>query len=284
MREDARGGIGFLPSDSPYRPLCLALDGISLHLCSDLEGARRPLEEGAREGAASTPSVESICRAQLALLALDENDVGDAERQAELACAKVTHYGLGDHPTQALVFAVSSLVGAQRGRSEAATEDAKTAVRLQSGLREMSAWYEAETRITLARALLLLDDGLSARSHLGAAGRYLRKVDDAVVLREWLDAAWAEIDAADSVSGRWPLTPAELRLLHVLPTHFSFREIAEQSFVSQNTVKTQAQSIYRKLGVSSRAEAVACAQAAGLLDGEAQDSPDRGDALRLGRT
>ena len=66
--------------------------------------------------------------------------------------------------------------------------------------------------------------------------------------------------------GRWPLSPAELRLLHFLPTHLTFREIADDLFVSANTVKTQARSIYRKLGVSSRAEAVDCARAAGLLD------------------
>ncbi len=99
-----------------------------------------------------------------------------------------------------------------------------------------------------------------------------------MVLKEWLDAAWAEVETAGSVAGRWPLTPAELKLLHMLPTHYSFRQIADQSFVSQNTVKTQAQSVYRKLGVSSRAEAVACARAAGLLDAEAEDSPERGDA------
>ena len=67
------------------------------------------------------------------------------------------------------------------------------------------------------------------------------------------------------------MSPAELRLLHFLPTHLSFREIAEELFVSANTVKTQARSIYRKLGVSSRAEAVACARTAGLL--EAAPSP-----------
>ena len=85
--------------------------------------------------------------------------MGEAERQSQLAMAAAEHYGLSDHPTQALVFAVSALVRARRGRSDAATADAKTAVRLQSGLHEMSPWYEAETRITLARALLQLDDG-----------------------------------------------------------------------------------------------------------------------------
>lgn len=277
MREDVQAGLEFLGTDSPWRPLCHLIDGVSRHLCADREGAQRPLEDGARAAASGTPSIETLCRAQLSLLAIDEGDMGEAERQSLIALSQVDHYGLSDHPTQALVYAVSTLIRARRGRADAAMADAKIAVRLQSGLHEMTPWYEAETHITLARALLQLDDGVAARSHLGSAGRYLRKVDDATVLREWLDAAWAEAETADSVVGRWPLTPAELKLLHMLPTHFSFRQIADRSFVSQNTVKTQAQSVYRKLGVSSRAEAVACARAAGLLDAESEDSPEPGD-------
>ena len=56
--------------------------------------------------------------------------------------------------------------------------------------------------------------------------------------------------------GTSSLTTAELRLVPLLPTHLSFREIAAQLFVSPHTVKTQVKSIYRKLGVSSRGEAV----------------------------
>jgi LuxR family maltose regulon positive regulatory protein len=48
-----------------------------------------------------------------------------------------------------------------------------------------------------------------------------------------------------------------LRLLPLLSTHLSFREIGERLFVSSHTVKTQAYSAYWKLGVSSRSEAVA---------------------------
>ena len=69
--------------------------------------------------------------------------------------------------------------------------------------------------------------------------------------------------------------PAELQAPPHAPDPFSFRQIADQSFVSQNTVKTQAQSVYRKLGVSSRAEAVACARAAGLLDPRLKIHPSR---------
>ena len=53
-----------------------------------------------------------------------------------------------------------------------------------------------------------------------------------------------------------PLTAAEMRVLRYLPTHLSFEAIADELIVSRNTVKTQAIAAYRKLGVSSRAEAV----------------------------
>jgi LuxR family maltose regulon positive regulatory protein len=57
-----------------------------------------------------------------------------------------------------------------------------------------------------------------------------------------------------------------LRLLPHLTTHLSFREIGELLFVSRNTVKTQAISVYRKLGVSSRSDAIAQACELGLVD------------------
>ena len=62
------------------------------------------------------------------------------------------------------------------------------------------------------------------------------------------------------------LTAAELRVLPLLATHMSFREIAAELFVSRNTVRSQAISVYRKLGVSSRSQAVARSRKLGLLD------------------
>ena len=47
-----------------------------------------------------------------------------------------------------------------------------------------------------------------------------------------------------------------LRLVRLLPTHLSFPQIAERLYVSRHTVKSQVQSVYRKLGASSRREAV----------------------------
>src|SRR5438034_891752 len=52
----------------------------------------------------------------------------------------------------------------------------------------------------------------------------------------------------------------------LLATHFSFRESAEQLYVSRNTIKTQAIPVYRKLGVSSRSDAIAEARRLGLSE------------------
>ncbi len=69
------------------------------------------------------------------------------------------------------------------------------------------------------------------------------------------------------IPGASALTAAELRLLSMLPTHLSFPEIAEEMFLSPNTVKSQAVSIYRKLGASSRSQAVTRSRGLGLLEG-----------------
>jgi len=53
----------------------------------------------------------------------------------------------------------------------------------------------------------------------------------------------------------------------MLSTHLSFREMGEEMFLSPNTVKSEAISLYRKLGASSRNQAVTRARELGLLDG-----------------
>ena len=272
MREDSVRAYDRLPEDSPWRSLCRFTEGVGYHLAGDRRAARQALAEGARRGAALAPHVQTLCLAQLALIELDEDDLDAASGLAERSLATAERHGLNEYPTSALLFAVAALVRARHGRAADARTDVKRAAALLETFSELSPWYEAEARIALARALALLDDIPRARAQLADAGRFTTQVPDAPVLADWSRVAWRETDPETAVE-RWPLTPAELRLLHFMPTHLSFREIAEQLVVSANTVKTQAQAIYRKLGVSSRAEAVACAEAAGLI--EHRDVPGR---------
>ncbi len=53
----------------------------------------------------------------------------------------------------------------------------------------------------------------------------------------------------------------------MLATHLSFPEIGAEMFLSPHTIKSQAMSIYRKLGASSRHQAVTRSRELGLLEG-----------------
>ena len=140
-------------------------------------------------------------------------------------------------------------------------------------------WFEAEgeTEAAVAALAAVGQPERAARLIVGAAEcadparveRWLGLVDPgtspelaalAALLHSGSDGA-----AAPQVDGRPDLTAAELRLLPMLATHFSFREIGDRLYLSRHTVKTQAISTYRKLAVSSRSEAVEAAIAFGLI-------------------
>ncbi|TVR26347.1 MAG: hypothetical protein EA389_06025 [Ilumatobacter sp.] len=102
--------------------------------------------------------------------------------------------------------------------------------------------------------------------------RAQRVLDDLPVADLFADlASWQRGTAPVTGRGRSvdivePLTQKELEVLSRLPSHATYRAIGAQLYVSVNTVKTYVSSIYRKLGVSSRAEAVEVARKCGLLE------------------
>ena len=163
---------------------------------------------------------------------------------------------------------MSAIVRAHRGRVEAAQTDFHAARRLRGGLTDFAAWYMVELDVVLARAAVRLSELVVARELLASATRTIRLVPDADMVAAWLEDSWAQLDLVLGPEAAPPasLTTAELRTLRFLPTHLSFREIAERSYVSANTVKTQANAVYRKFDVSCRSDAVAQARRLGLLD------------------
>ena len=62
-----------------------------------------------------------------------------------------------------------------------------------------------------------------------------------------------------------PLTSSEIAVLRFLPSHMTNQEIADALFLSINTVKTHLRSVYRKLGVATRRQAIARGGKLGLL-------------------
>ena len=129
-------------------------------------------------------------------------------------------------------------------------------------------WLSVQVRLELARAYVTLRDRNAAHALVDEARAILTLRPELGVLAEQVAALEDEIEAMPEAAGGGTsgLTRAELRLLPLLSTHLSFREIGERLFVSRNTIKTQAISVYRKLGVSSRSDAIARATELGLVD------------------
>jgi LuxR family maltose regulon positive regulatory protein len=260
IRWHAAGGDGAL-----WDALACFVAGAAAQLAGDRAEAMARLQAGARASAVGAPHVQVACLAQLTMLALDADDRELAVALSTRARAQVERYGLGGLPPTALALAASALVRAHRGLIEAAQADLRAALELRAALTDFPAWYEAEVALLCARAALKVSDVSLSRDQLAVATRLLERVPSGVLLHAWLSDAHAELAAADAGPAAM-LTAAELRVLRFMPTHLSFREIAGRTFVSPNTVKTQANAVYRKLGVSGRSEAVDAARACGLLD------------------
>ena len=268
MAADAARFTELEAEDSPWWPRARYLEGAAARLSGDPERARRQLEEGERLAAAfGSITVRAMCLGQLAALAAAEGSWPLASALAAQATDELRRASLDGIATVAPVFAVSALVHAHKGEVESARATIRHARELIEGDSEVAAWVAVEVRLTLARASLLLADASAARLLLSEARRVAAAARDLGSLSETLEelTAMAEAYSAAGNEGASSLTGAEVRLLRLLPTHLTFGEIGERVHLSRNTVKSQAVSMYRKLDVSSRSDAVERATELGLL-------------------
>ena len=230
--------------------------------------ARARLREGVVIGRTLAPAVEAQGLAQLAILAAEDGEWVEAAELSTEAMNVVDTYLLADQPAMAVVFGISALVHLRTGAMSVAVTEAKHAMSLSSMPRDVGAWVVAEVDLLVARTFLLLGDVTLARTLLHEAQGLLRRIPD-------VDSLLGKIEEALERAGGMriplgmiasPLTPAEMRVLQFLPTHLTFPAIADELFVSRNTVKSQAISIYRKLGVTARMPAVEAARRLGFLE------------------
>jgi LuxR family maltose regulon positive regulatory protein len=168
----------------------------------------------------------------------------------------------------AIEFAASARSRLRRGNWEEARALLDRARRLTPSLTDAVPWLSVQTRLELANAFVALRDHASAQVMLCEIDDILARRPDLGVLVERAEALRTSLAALPTGEpGRNPgLTGAELRLLPFLTTHLSFREIGERLYLSRNTIKTQAISVYRKLGVSTRSDAMDRALSLGLVD------------------
>jgi LuxR family maltose regulon positive regulatory protein len=266
---DADLALDQLAPDSVFIPVTLLARGVAHALLGATDRARDDLIAVVDRGLA-VGAVEDVflAQAQLALLAAQQGAWGEAGQRARAAQALVEEAGLGDYSTSAIAHVATARVALHEARPEDARAALTRAHRLRPLLDHGIPWMTIEVGLALTRAHLALAEAGAARTVLSETERVLEVrpqmgslIEDARELRE-------RLAATSGSEGAWAmsLTGAELRLLPYLATHLMFPEIASRLFISRNTVKTEAVAIYRKLGVSSRSEAIERAVEVGLLE------------------
>ena len=267
MRADADEAARGFAAAGIVAPVAPVLQGIARVLGGDLEGGDLYFEDAVAIGEGGAPNVLADALCQRSLVAMARSQWSQAEAFASRARSVLRRAGQQD--THAPLCAVQARVALHRGDVTAARQELITAQRLRPGLTYASPWIAVQTRIELARVRVALGDLAGARTLLREIDElFMRRPDLGTLVGETgaLRAQLAE-ERGSGVPGASALTAAELHVLPLLATHLSSPEIAAELTRSPYTIKAQMKSIYRKLGASSRHEAVTRARELGLLEG-----------------
>jgi LuxR family maltose regulon positive regulatory protein len=265
MRADVDEAVRRSATARLLAPTAALFQGIARVLSGDLAGGDASFQDAVRAGE-QIGVPESIAQAltERSLIAITRSQWSRAEALAQQAGAVSGRSNLND----ALLCAVLARSALHRGDLPAVRQQLVSAQRLRSLLTYALPHVAVQVRIELTRVHLALADTAGART-------LMREIDELLAQRPGLGTLVGEASAlrAQLASQRSPgmpgasaLTAAELRLLPLLATHLSFPEIAADVFLSPNTIKSQAYSMYRKLGVTSRRQAVTRARELGLLE------------------
>jgi LuxR family maltose regulon positive regulatory protein len=242
---------------SPWYALAQAALGFSLYLAGEPQPARTALEAAAHAQAAPVLT-QIVALSTLSLIAVGQGSVPTARRLMETAyrTAEADQFRLT--PSASMAHVAAGAVQAAEGHLDEARGELMQALSYREQIPGTSPWPTLEATIRLAQVLLEAGDRAEAASLVGQARGVLATLPDGA---EALQARLAALEHRLAGPRREPppaapLTEREVAILHLLGGTLSLREIGQELFVSANTVKTHTQAIYRKLGVSSRTEAV----------------------------
>jgi LuxR family transcriptional regulator, maltose regulon positive regulatory protein len=267
MRESAATAAEFENDPaSPWYALARGALGFSLYLSGAATAAAGPLEEAVR----SEPSPPLIRMFALSLLSLVSTELGMLSKAQDLADAARDLARRGDltnSPQSCLPHTAAGAVYARQGRLDEARSELEHALQLRRNVPGISPWATLEPMLMLARVLLDLGDHTHAAELAGEARDMLASLPDGTEAHQ---ARLTELDQRIAARKRLvpvaePLTKREVTVLRLLGGTLSLGEIAHELLVSQNTIKTHTQHIYRKLAVTTRHAAIEHAKHIGVL-------------------
>jgi LuxR family maltose regulon positive regulatory protein len=195
----------------------------------------------------------------LAFAAADLGDGRDLQRWAIEANRVVAEERLEETAGGAIASTAAALAHEQRGDR---TESVRQLARSRQLRRYLPGvgWLDADLALRCAHVSLELGELTGAVEFVQVAGDALQGYPNPGTLPARLQSVEERIGRGEA----YGLTSAELRVLGFLPTHLSLQEIADRLFLSRSTVKTHVASIYDKLGVPGRSEAVEIIEQMGL--------------------
>ena len=250
---------------SVWQPIVLLSLGWARYLAGEPDEARSPLLEAAfLASRAKDWTVASIARAVLARVCLTIEDAAGAEAAARDAVEVVETHGLGDQAGSEFAYTALGAVLARDGElDEAARLLERGLGRLRARGEEL---YVADALLALAPVRRELGAREEARALLAEARSLIEGCLDPGALRGRLEEVTRSIVPAHRrIDGDSELTERELEVLRYLAEGLPKREIGQALFLSFNTIHSHTKSIYQKLRVSSRHEAVERARELGAL-------------------
>ncbi|MGZ4305384.1 MAG: LuxR C-terminal-related transcriptional regulator [Solirubrobacteraceae bacterium] len=239
---------------------CRAM-GIAYVLLDRPQEARAVLEEAlaATGDRSEVAHVRVISLAYLSFAAADMGDRRDLHRWSLEATRVATEERLEWTAYAAMAHTAAAIEQIRRGDHVAAAQRLREFQHVRPLLRG-APWLNADLALRCADVSLDLGERAGAIELARVAREALWGFPDGGTLPARLQRLDERIQRGED----YDLTPAELRLLHFLPSHLSLQEIAERLYLSRATVKTQVASIYSKLGVAGRSEAVDVMEQLGL--------------------
>ena len=270
MRADADDAARRFATESFVTPAPALMQGLARVLFGDLDGGDASLKDAAAI-AEQVGTAENLVAAacERALIAIARGEWDQAGALAEQARAALRRARREESWATPLVCAAQARVALHRADLPAVRQYLVTAQRLRPELTYALPHWALQARIELTRVYLALADLAGARTLIREIDDLLRRRPGMGNLAGQAEALRAQLSTQHSSagSGASALTAAELRLLPLLSTHLSLPEIAHELFLSRNTIKSETNSIYRKLGASSRSQAVSRSRELGLLEG-----------------
>jgi LuxR family maltose regulon positive regulatory protein len=209
------------------------------------------------DGSASIDGWRVLLRAKLC-----RHGVTQMRTDAELALTLIAVGSLWRAPAQ-LLLGISYLLAGDLGVADAALAEAvevaqdtgatvavtvalaqqelARAQRLRPQATHALPYYAVQARLELIRAYLALADVAAAQTVFREVDDLLRWWPDLGILRDQANQLRYQLDhPRGELIGMTSLTTAELRLFPLLATHLTFREMGQHLYVSQHTVKSQA--------------------------------------------